>query len=158
LSLQRREWLLGGAALLSLSGLGIALVTQHVFGMLPCAWCVFQRLICVVIAVVALLGLAWRTRLGARVSAGLTLLAGLCGVAAALWHLLVASSSTSCNLSLAEKIVSGLTLDETLPAVFMPMASCADATATLLGLPYPLWSLSLFVMATLAALLSLRGR
>jgi len=153
-----REMLLGGAALLSLSGLGIALITQHVFGMLPCAWCVFQRLICVVIAVVALLGLAWRSRLGARVSAGLTLLAGLCGVAAALWHFFVASSSTSCNLSLAEKIVSGLSLDEYLPAVFMPMASCADATARLVGLPYPLWSLSLFVMVTLAALLSLRSR
>jgi len=112
----------------------------------------------VVIAVVALLGLAWRSRLGAQVSAGLTLLAGLCGVAAALWHFFVASSSTSCNLSLAEKIVSGLSLDEYLPAVFMPMASCADATARLLGLPYPLWSLSLFVMVTLAALLSLRSR
>ena len=72
-----REWLLGGAALLSLSGLGIALITQHVFGMLPCAWCVFQRLICVVIAGVALLGLVWRSPLGARVSAGLTLLASL---------------------------------------------------------------------------------
>jgi disulfide bond formation protein DsbB len=158
LTLRRPEWLLGGTALLSLSALGVALVTQHVFGMLPCAWCVFQRLLCVVIAAVALLGLAWRSGFGARVSAGLTLLAGLCGVAAALWHLLVASSSTSCNLSLAEKIVSGLSLDEILPAVFMPMASCADATAKLLGLPYPLWSLSLFVMASFAALLSLRGR
>jgi disulfide bond formation protein DsbB len=158
LSLKRGEWLLGGAALLSLSSLGVALVTQHVFGMLPCAWCVLQRLICVVIAAVALLGLAWRSRHGARISAGLTLLAGLGGVAAALWHLLVASSSTSCNRSLAEKIISGLALDETVPAVFMPMASCADATATLLGLPYPLWSLSLFVMVTLAALLALRSR
>jgi len=153
-----REWLLGGAALLSLSGLGIALITQHVFGMLPCAWCVFQRLICVVIAIVALLGLVWRSPLGARLSAGLTLLASLSGVATALWHFFVASSSTSCNLSLAEKIVSGLSLDEYLPAVFMPMASCADATAKLIGLPYPLWSLSLFVMVTLAALLSLRSR
>jgi disulfide bond formation protein DsbB len=158
LSLKRGEWLLGGAALLSLSGLGIALLTQHVFGMLPCAWCVFQRLICVVIAVVALLGLAWRSRSGALVSAALTLLAGLGGVTAALWHFFVASHSTSCNLSLAEKIVSGLSLDEALPAVFMPMASCADATARLLGVPYPLWSLSLFVMVALAALLALRKR
>ena len=57
-----------------------------------------------------------------------------------------------------EKIISGLSLDEYFPSVFMAMAGCADATARLLGLPYPLWSLSLFVMVTLAALLALRSR
>ncbi|NLZ10040.1 MAG: disulfide bond formation protein B, partial [Alcaligenaceae bacterium] len=42
-------------ALASLGAVVIALVSQHVFDMRPCAWCVFQRLIFLVIAVVAAL-------------------------------------------------------------------------------------------------------
>ena len=35
---------------------GIALISQHAFDMPPCAWCVMQRLIYLVIGVVALVG------------------------------------------------------------------------------------------------------
>ena len=37
--------------------LGAALVSQHVFDMQPCPWCVLQRLIFVALALAALLGL-----------------------------------------------------------------------------------------------------
>ena len=53
------EHILRGIALLCLAGVGIALVSQHVFDMQPCAWCVLQRLILLAIA-------AWRRRAGAR--------------------------------------------------------------------------------------------
>jgi disulfide bond formation protein DsbB len=76
-----------------------ALVSQHVFDMQPCPWCILQRLLFAAIAVVAAVGLAWRTRAGAIGCAiGMDLLAAL-GVAAALWQHFVASSSTSCNLT-----------------------------------------------------------
>ena len=53
------RWLEGGRphaaiALAALAAVGAALVTQHGFGMLPCPWCVLQRMIFVVIALVAL--------------------------------------------------------------------------------------------------------
>ena len=53
-------------ALASLGAVAIALVSQHVFDMRPCAWCVFQRLIFLVIAAVATSPMA---RVGVRVTA-----------------------------------------------------------------------------------------
>ena len=132
--------------------MAVALWTQHALGMEPCPWCILQRLIFVVIALAALLGL-----LVGRVLAGLLVLAlSLAGVAAALWQRFVAAASDSCNLTLAEKIISGLKLDGTLPEIFQPRASCADAAVRLLGVPYEFWSLALFVLLGLLALRLLR--
>ena len=144
----RRPALLLGIAGLSLGAVGIALVTQHLMGMEPCPWCILQRLIFVTIALAALLGL-----LLGRVLAGLLVLAlSACGIAAALWQHFVAAASDSCNLTLAEKIISGLGLDGSLPEIFQPRASCADAAVKLLGVPYEFWSLALFVLTGLLAL------
>ena len=144
----RRPALLLGIAGLSLGAVGIALVTQHLMGMEPCPWCILQRLIFVAIALAALLGL-----LLGRVLAGLLVLAlSACGIAAALWQHFVAAASDSCNLTLAEKIISGLGLDGSLPEIFQPRASCADAAVKLLGVPYEFWSLALFVLTGLLAL------
>lgn len=132
-----------------------ALVSQHVFDMQPCPWCILQRLLFAGIAVVAAVGLAWRTRAGAIGCAiGMDLLAAL-GVAAALWQHFVASSSTSCNLTLADRIVAGSRLDGLLPEVFAPRASCADAAATLAGVPYEFWSLAAYAMLGALAVLVL---
>lgn len=136
----------GLAALLSVASVGAALVSQHVYGMEPCPWCVLQRLIFVLIALVALLGMAWRTKTGQLVSAaGMDMLAAS-GVAAALWQHFVAAASQSCNRTLADKILNGLGLDGALPEIFAPRASCADAAVNLFGVPYEYWSLMLFVM------------
>jgi len=148
----RRTALLLGIAGLSLGAVGIALATQHLLGMEPCPWCILQRLIFVVIALAALLGL-----LVGRVLAGVLVLAlSLAGVAAALWQHFVAAASESCNLTLAEKIIAGLGLDGSLPEIFQPRASCADAAVKLLGLPYEFWSLALFVLLGALALRLLR--
>ena len=143
----RRTALLWSIAALSLGAVGIALATQHLLGMEPCPWCILQRLIFVFIALAALLGL-----LLGRLFAGLLVLAlSVAGIAAALWQHFVAAASDSCNLTLAEKIISGLGLDGSLPEIFQPRASCADAAVKLLGLPYEFWSLGLFVLLGLLA-------
>ena len=77
-------------------------------------------------------------------------------MAAALWQHFVAAASVSCNLTLADRVISGLGLDVLWPEVFAPMASCADAAATLLGVPYEFYSLTLFVMLAAAAVMVLR--
>jgi disulfide bond formation protein DsbB len=144
------------AAALSLGVVAAALVTQHVLGMLPCPWCVLQRLIFVVIATLALMGAALsavtRAPIARRVAAGLMLLGAVAGAAAALWQHFVASSSTSCNLTLADRVVSATGLDALLPDVFAAWASCADAATKLLGLPYEVWSLTAFVVLGAVAL------
>jgi len=153
--------LLAIGAVLPLAAVCTALVTQHVFGMQPCAWCVLQRLIFVAISLAALLVLAgqWaRLVIVRRLGAALMALLALGGISAALWQHFVAASSTSCNLSLADRIVSGVGVDALWPAVFAPYASCADAAATLLGVPYEFYSLTLFVVLAAVAAWLLRRR
>jgi disulfide bond formation protein DsbB len=135
----------------SLAAIGAALVSQHVFDMQPCPWCVLQRVVFAAIALVALAG-AWLPQRLAKTGALLaTGLLAAAGIAAALWQHLVAKSSSSCNLTLADRIVSGLQLDALAPEVFAPRASCADAAVNLLGLPYEFWSLGLFAALGAAA-------
>lgn len=142
----RATLLLGLAAVLAFGGVAAALVSQHVFDMQPCAWCVLQRLIFIVIGLVALVGLAWRARAGRLLtSLGVVVLASA-GVASALWQHFVAASSTSCRLTLADRIVNGLGLDGLAPEVFAARASCAEASVPMLGVPYAFWSLALFVL------------
>ena len=145
--------------LLPLAAVGTALVTQHVFEMQPCAWCVLQRLIFVAISLAALLGLAGQGLRGAfvrRLGAALMGLLALAGISAALWQHFVAASSTSCNLSLADRIVSGIGADALWPEVFAAYASCADAAAKLLGVPYEFYSLTIFVVLAALSLVLLR--
>ena len=141
-----------GIAAVGLGAVGIALVTQHYFDMQPCPWCVLQRLIFVTIALFALAGLAWRSASGARVTTLGVLALGGAGMAAALWHYFVAATSTSCNLTLADRIMNFSGLPALLPEVFEARASCADAAVTLLGVPYVLWALGLFTGMSAAAL------
>jgi protein dithiol:quinone oxidoreductase len=156
--MSRSAWWVAIAAL-CFAAVGAALVTQHVYDMQPCPWCVLQRLIFVVIGVVALLGLVWRSALGQRVTPLVLLLLSGSGIAAALWQHFVAAASASCNRTLADRIVSGLQLDALLPDVFQATASCADAAVKLAGLPYEFWSLGLFIAIESAAVwLLVRGR
>lgn len=142
--------------LAALAAVGGALVSQYAFHMEPCPWCVLQRLIFLVIGALALLAAVLPVRL-LRGLLGVCIAAlGACGVAAALWQHFVAAKSISCNLTLADRIVSGLGLDAGLPAVFEVRANCSEAATTLLGVPYEFWSLALFAVLAGAALLSLR--
>jgi disulfide bond formation protein DsbB len=143
--------LFAGIALAAAGSVALALVSQHVFDMQPCPWCALQRLLFVVVALVALLALALRG-LARRIAAGAIVALAAAGVAAALWQNRVAAKSESCNLTLADRILSGLQLDAWLPEVFQPRASCIDAAVDLLGVPYELWSLALFVALGAAAL------
>ena len=139
------------AAALSLGVVGTALYTQHALGMLPCPWCVLQRLIFVVVAAAALLGAALSSPAARRAAAGAMLLGAVAGAGAALWQHFVATSDTSCKLTLADRIMSASGLDALLPDVFAAWASCADAAVKLWGLPYEAWSLLAFLLLTAIA-------
>jgi disulfide bond formation protein DsbB len=142
-NLPQRLWLIVGICLAAVSA---ALVSQYVYDMQPCPWCVLQRALFIAIALACGIGLAWRGAVGIWVASAAGLLLALSGMAAALWQHFVAAASTSCNLTLADRILGGLKLDSLWPAVFNPTASCADAAVNLLGVPYEFWSLALFVV------------
>jgi len=152
LSLASSRGLLAGITGLSLLAVAAALYTQYAWDMQPCAWCVLQRLIFVAMAAAALLGLALPGAIGRRIGAGLAMVLAAAGLAAALWQHFVASQSASCNLTLADRVTGATGLDRLLPEVFAAYASCADAKADLVGVPYELWSAALFSVLSLAAL------
>lgn len=128
-----------------------AVVSQQVYDIQPCPWCVLQRLVFAAIGAAALLGLGWRGALGARVgAAAIAVLAG-CGIAAALWQYFVAARSPSCALTFADQVMNATGLNVRIPDLFMAYASCADAEVRLWGVPYEFFSLLLFAAATGAA-------
>ncbi len=152
-----RRGVFAGIAIVSLAAVAAALTLQYRFGMQPCPWCILQRVIFIAVAAAALIGSLWRSRPGVVLSSVMLAILAGCGVAAALWQHFVAASSASCDLTLAERIVSALSLDERWPEVFTAYASCRDAAVNLLGVPFELWSGALFALVLVTALLLLRG-
>jgi protein dithiol:quinone oxidoreductase len=152
---QQRTALLGMAAV-SVAAVGAALVAQYQFNMQPCPWCVLQRVVFLAIALTALLGVLldalWPARVVTLLCAALIDVLATAGIAAALWQHFVAASSASCNLTLAERVVAALGLDERWPEVFSAYASCKDAAVNLLGVPFEFWSLALFAAFALVAI------
>ena len=147
----RARLLLVGILVASWGSVGFALFTQHVWGMLPCPWCVLQRLVFVLIGAAALLGLLLPGAGGRRLGAGLALPLALAGMGTALWQHFVAAASASCNLSMADRLMGYTGLDSRWPEIFAAYASCADAKVDLAGVPYEFWSLALFSALALAA-------
>ena len=151
----RERQVLLAVAVLALAAVAGALVSQHVFDMMPCAWCVFQRLLYVVIAAFAVAG-AFSSGTVRRGAVGLGLLGAAAGIASAMYQQLHAVNQFSCGQSLADRIVAGLHLDVTFPNVFMAFASCADAAVNLLGIPYAVWSAMMFTVLAIVLLWTLR--
>jgi len=151
----RLPQVLVAVGLVSLGAVGLAAIAQHVFGMQPCPWCVLQRLIYIVVGVLALVAAAL-PGLGRRLFIGLALLGALSGLAAALWQQLHAVNEASCAMTLADRIMTGLQLDSLLPQLFTAYASCADAAVSVLGIPFAVWSALLYVILAWLLVWSLR--
>ena len=120
--------------------------------MKPCPWCILQRVIFLVMALLCGVALVASSPGARRLFAGLAALLGVSGVASAIYQHKVAASLFSCNLTLADKIIGALQLESSLPFVFRVEASCADAAVNLLGMPYEFWSGALFTLISAALL------
>ncbi|GAA4340418.1 disulfide bond formation protein B [Pigmentiphaga soli] len=148
--------LLALVAIFSLLAVGIALVSQHVFDLQPCAWCVLQRLIYLAIALFCVLALvARRSAALQRLFAAIAALLGAGGIAAAIYQHDVASQMLSCSQTFADRFMTRSGLDEALPSVFGIFATCMDAAVDVLGVRYEIWSLLLFALLTVALLAAL---
>ncbi|WP_322999822.1 disulfide bond formation protein B [Castellaniella sp.] len=145
----RSDRILRTTSLLCLAAVGFALISQHMFNMRPCAWCVLQRLI--LLAIAAVCGLAstgWGSALIRRLGAALGAVLGVCGIIAAWYQYSVASNAFSCAQTFADQFIAGSGLDAALPWLFGIYASCSDARVSLLGIEYALWGLMLFAVCT----------
>jgi disulfide bond formation protein DsbB len=143
-------------AILALGAVAAALTAQYQFDMQPCVWCVLQRLIYVVLAVCALAGAFFADRVR-RVAIGLALALAACGAAAALWQQFYAAQQASCDLTLADRIITALHLDRLAPKIFVAYASCADAAIDVIGVPFAIWSCAMFVLLAVLTAWTLRA-
>ena len=140
----------------SLGALIAALFSQHVLGMLPCAWCILQRGLFLLIAGWALIGfLGASFRFWSQLNWTLILFTAAAGIATA-WHqLTVAAKAFSCDQTLADRIISSSGLDAAIPWFFGIYATCLDASVKVFGLDFAAWGLALFVLYALYALVML---
>ncbi len=132
------------SSLVCIGALVAAYVAQHHMNMQPCPWCILQRLVFVVLALLGLLGALVPWAVVQRGLFALMVPVAASGAAAALWQHFVAAKSNSCAFTLADKIISFTGLDQRLPDWFEVRATCADAAVDLLGVPFEHWSLALF--------------
>ena len=148
--LTSRQWLLATAGL-CVAGVVAALAAQYGFDMQPCPYCILQRVIFVLIALLCLVGAV--TPGGIRQGfAGLAAVLAVLGGAAAAYQHFVAAKSASCNLTLADKIINALDIEALWPTVFAVRGSCADAAVSILGVPFEFWSLALALVIAVATL------
>ena len=145
----RTEWRLAGVAAACVAAVALALVAQHGFGMQPCPWCILQRLIYLLIALLCGVAAVLRSGMFKIAAVALALALAVSGAAAAVFQHVVAAKSFSCNLTFADTIITALGLEALLPALFKVTATCADAAVSVLGVPFEYWSLGLFVVVAL---------
>lgn len=145
--------LLAAAGVACAVSVGLALLAQHRFNMQPCPWCILQRLIFIVLAGLCLLGAALPA-LPRRVVATLALPVAASGIAAALWQHFVAAQTSSCAMTVADRIVMATGLDMRFPDWFEVRATCADAAVSVFGVPFEFWALALFAMTGLVLVLN----
>ena len=134
---------------------GAAMTLQQVFDYRPCPWCILQRMIFLTIALVCIVTAlvpSHRLRIGLN---ALTLLLAVMGISAAVYQHEVAAKMFSCNLTFADKLISALGVEPLWPALFQVTASCAEAAVKILGVPFEFWSLTLFALVALAAVMLL---
>ena len=145
----RAEWRLAGVAAACIAAVALALVAQHGFDMQPCPWCILQRLIYLLIALLCGVAAVLRGGMPRIAAVALALALAVSGAAAAVFQHVVAAKSFSCNLTFADTVITALGLEALMPTVFKVTATCADAAVSVLGVPFEYWSLALFVVVAL---------
>lgn len=151
--------LLLSIAALSFGAVGVALVSQYVFELQPCAWCSMQRLIYLVLGVLALVGaLLPEQGVLRRMMASATGLLALAGITAAWYQHSVAAQMFSCDRTFADRVMVDSGLESGVTWLFGIYASCMDSTAYIFGVEYAIWSLIMFAVLALGSLWALLRR
>lgn len=136
--------------------LGAAYVMEYGFNMEPCKLCMFQRVVFMALAVVALLAALTNPRKIGKALWGmlLVILAGL-GIALSWRHLYLQSLPPElvpdCGPPL-DYMMDILPLNEVIVSVLNGSGDCAEVSWQFLGLSIPGWTLVAFIMLMLLAI------
>jgi len=139
---------------LSFGSVILALISQYMFNMQPCAWCILQRMIFVLIGFITLGNMFINKKKLLILFWGAVEASATLGMTAALYQFIVASKSFECGISLAEKIINISYLNQILPSVFEVMGLCGESSY-ILGIPYVIFSLLIFMFISSISTVSL---
>jgi len=136
-----------------------ALYLQYQVGLEPCPLCIFQRVGVIAVALIVLIAfLHGPKRIGVRIYAALAALAALAGGGVALRQLwlqhLPPDQVPVCGPGL-DYMLDVFPLHEVLAKVLSGSGECAEVTWRFLGLSLAGWSLVLFIILLLVALVQL---
>lgn len=146
-------------ALFCILAVGFAVYSQHYMGMRPCAWCVLQRFIFIVIAVICLIASNHRLNtLYKNIFSIIAMIAAISGIIAAWYQYSVAAEMFSCAQTFADKFITTSNLDIAMPWLFGVYATCMDAKVSLMGIEYAIWGLMLFIACAILIALSIIAR
>jgi disulfide bond formation protein DsbB len=96
------------------------------------------------------------TRLRLAIGSASILAASIAGVTSAWYQEKVAANNFSCAQTFADQIMTKSGLDAAFPWLFGIYASCMDARVKLLGIEYAWWSLAMFTLLGIVALIALK--
>ena len=143
-------------SILSFASVVIALISQYVFDMQPCAWCVFQRLLYLLIGAFGLLlTLGQPSRMRVSIATLGIIATAIAGVTSAVYQEKVAANNFSCAQTLADQLMTNSGLDAAAPWLFGIYASCMDARVKIFGLEYAWWSMVMFGIICVLGIITL---
>ena len=157
----RYIWL--GVAVVSAGLAAASLILTTWLKLHPCPLCIFQRLLFMIMSVLALAAFLGSRRPAGRVAGVLTLLTALSGAGVAayqVWLQAQPEAMFTCggaDPNLIERLVDWL--GQQLPSLFLATGICGDKELVILGYSLAVWSLAAFVANVAASVWALlRGR
>ncbi|AFZ83626.1 disulfide bond formation protein DsbB [Candidatus Kinetoplastibacterium blastocrithidii TCC012E] len=140
-------------SILCFTSISAALISQHVFDMKPCSWCIVQRLIFFIIGIVSFIGFYIRSDILSRMVAIIISILSILGILAVYMQKISYSENLSCMMiTPADSIINSTGFDSLIPWLFSVYSSCADDPVFLFGVEYFIWSLSLFIILAVIAI------
>lgn len=150
MNLRNASHLYAFGAVFCFSALCFALFSQYVWQLLPCTFCIAQRICYALLLFIFTAGYLKTRSQGTHTlthlsSASSAFAIAVFGLFLALYQFFVAKHSRECGISFAQHLINWTHLEQLWPWMFQVQALCADAPAQLLGIAYELYSGAGFV-------------
>lgn len=141
-----------GIAGLSFGAIAAAGILQSAWHLQPCTMCIVQRYAFLVVGLLALgrlLGADGKAAVVSRATSNLVALIGALASLRVQWAISVPSAT--CGRDKVAALLNNLPWVDTWPALFEATGVCGDPVPPVVGLPFHVWSLAIFIIVLLMA-------